>query len=61
MDCFPSSMELTQLNLHRLVLHDYCDQSSNDDYFEITKSFWNSRYIISKVVVDDNFECFIRH
>ena len=39
MDCFPSSMELTQLNLHRLVLEDYCDQSSNNDYFEITKVF----------------------
>ena len=33
-------MELTQLNLHRLVLEDYCDQSSNNDYFEITKIFW---------------------
>ena len=45
--------------VHRLVLEDYCDQSSNNDYFEITKSFWNSRYIISKV--DNNFESFIRH
>ena len=61
MDCFPSSIELTQLNLHRLVLEDYCDQSSNNDYFEITERFCDSRYIISKVVVDNNLESFIRH
>ena len=54
-------MELTQLNLHRLALEDYCDQSSNNDYFEIIKSFGNPRYIISKVAVDNNFESFIRH